>query len=48
MQPAAASAPADSQTPDYIDELETLNEMRAKGVLTDEEFTTKKQQIFGT
>jgi len=37
---------ADAQ-PDYLYELERLSELHAQGILTDEEFTTKKAQLLG-
>jgi hypothetical protein len=52
-------APADEQAyeetdeqaapeePSYIAELEQLADLKAKGVLTDEEFAAKKQQLLG-
>jgi hypothetical protein len=50
-QPAAqaaepASAPAAAQ-PDYVSELERLAQLRDQGILTDDEFEAKKQQILG-
>jgi hypothetical protein len=41
---AAAVAPAE---PDYAAELEKLADLRAQGILTDEEFDAKKKQILG-
>jgi hypothetical protein len=43
---AAAGAPAEPE-PSYIDELERLAALRDQGVITDEEFTTKKEQLLG-
>ena len=37
---------ADAQ-PDYLYELERLAELHEQGILTDEEFTTKKAQLLG-
>jgi predicted Zn-dependent peptidase len=37
---------ADAQE-DYIEELERLAELNKQGILTDEEFTTKKKQLLG-
>jgi len=42
----AASEKADAQ-PDYIEELERLAELNQQGILTDEEFAAKKQQLLG-
>ncbi len=39
-----AAAPA---TPDYAAELEQLAQLKAQGILTDEEFEAKKKQILG-
>jgi Short C-terminal domain len=41
---AAATAPAQ---PDYTAELEQLAQLKAQGILTDEEFEAKKKQILG-
>jgi hypothetical protein len=41
-QQAAAPAP-----PDYTAELEQLAQLKAQGILTDEEFEAKKKQILG-
>ncbi len=38
---------ADAQEDDYIKELERLSDLRDKGIITDEEFGTKKQQLLG-
>ena len=43
-QAAAAAAPAQ---PDYTAELEQLAQLKAQGILTDEEFEAKKKQILG-
>ena len=42
--PAPAAAPAE---PDYMAELEQLAQLKAQGILTDEEFEAKKKQILG-
>jgi hypothetical protein len=42
--PAAAAAPA---APDYAAELEQLAQLKAQGILTEEEFEAKKKQILG-
>ena len=45
QQPAAQqAAPA---APDYAAELEQLAQLKAQGILTDEEFEAKKKQILG-
>ena len=36
---------ADAQGDDYIEELERLADLHEKGILTDEEFETKKKQL---
>lgn len=36
---------ADAQEDDYIDQLERLAQLRDQGILTDEEFETKKKQL---
>ena len=43
-QAAAAAAPAE---PDYTAELEQLAQLKAQGILTEEEFQAKKKQILG-
>ena len=43
-QQAAAAAPAQ---PDYAAELEQLAQLKAQGILTEEEFEAKKKQILG-
>lgn len=43
-EPAPAAAPAQ---PDYVAELEKLAKLREQGILTDEEFAAKKQQLLG-
>jgi putative oligomerization/nucleic acid binding protein len=42
--PAAPAAPA---APDYADELQKLAELKAAGIINDEEFEAKKKQILG-
>jgi hypothetical protein len=48
-QQAAAqqAAPAAPAAPDYAAELEKLAELKAQGILTEEEFQAKKAQILG-
>jgi predicted Zn-dependent peptidase len=43
-QQAPAAAPA---APDYAAELEQLAQLKAQGILTEEEFEAKKKQILG-
>ena len=45
-QQAAAAQAAPGQ-PDYTAELEQLAQLKAQGILTDEEFEAKKKQILG-
>jgi hypothetical protein len=46
--PAAtpAAAPAGEST-DYLEEIEKLDELRKKGIITDEEFEAKKKDLLG-
>ena len=39
--------PAASEEPDYAAELEQLAQLKAQGILTEEEFEAKKKQILG-
>lgn len=43
----AATPPSAGGEPDYISQLERLAELKEKGILTEEEFQAKKQQILG-
>jgi putative oligomerization/nucleic acid binding protein len=43
-QQQQAAAPAE---PDYVAELEQLAQLRAQGIITDEEFAAKKAQLLG-
>ncbi|MCZ7589845.1 MAG: SHOCT domain-containing protein [Gaiella sp.] len=45
-QQAAASA-AQPATPDYTAELQQLAQLKAQGIITEEEFEAKKRQILG-
>jgi hypothetical protein len=45
QQPAAQ--PAAAAGPDYAAELEQLAQLKAQGILTEEEFEAKKKQILG-
>lgn len=44
---AAAAAPAEPAQPDYAAELEQLAQLKAQGILTEEEFEAKKKQVLG-
>lgn len=44
---AAPAAGGPAATPSYIEELRQLGELRDQGILTDEEFEAKKQEILG-
>jgi membrane protease subunit (stomatin/prohibitin family) len=44
QQQYAAAAPAE---PDYVAELERLAQLKAQGILTEEEFAAKKAQLLG-
>ena len=46
-EPAPAAAPAAPAAPDYAAELQKLAELKAAGVINDEEFEAKKKQILG-
>ena len=43
----AAAAPVAPAEPDYAAELEQLAQLKAQGILTEEEFEAKKRQILG-
>jgi predicted Zn-dependent peptidase len=43
----AAPPPAEPAAPDYAAELEQLAQLKAQGILTEEEFEAKKKQILG-
>ena len=45
--PAQAPPPAAPAEPDYATELQKLAELKAAGVINDEEFEAKKKQILG-
>ena len=47
MAAQQAAAPAEPAAPDYAAELEQLAQLKAQGILTDEEFEAKKKQILG-
>jgi Short C-terminal domain len=42
-----AAAPAASAEPAYMAELEQLNQLKKQGILSEEEYAAKKQQILG-
>ena len=44
---AAQAPPAAPAAPDYAAELEQLAQLKAQGILTEEEFEAKKKQILG-
>ena len=46
-QQMAAAQPAAQAQPTYAAELEQLAQLKAQGILTDEEFEAKKKQILG-
>ena len=43
----AQPAPAAPAEPDYMAELEQLAQLKAQGIITDEEFEAKKKQLLG-
>jgi hypothetical protein len=42
-----AAAPAQPAEPDYVAELERLAQLKAQGIVSEEEFAAKKQQLLG-
>ena len=44
---AAPAAPATQEEPAYMAELEQLNRLKEQGILSEEEYAAKKQQILG-
>lgn len=46
-EPAPAPAPAAPAQTDYAAELQKLAELKAAGIINDEEFEAKKKQILG-
>jgi hypothetical protein len=44
---AAPAAPAEPAEPDYAAELEKLAQLKAQGIISEEEFEAKKKQILG-
>ena len=47
QQAAAPAAPAAPAEPDYAAELEQLAQLKAQGIITEEEFEAKKKQVLG-
>jgi hypothetical protein len=45
---AAPAAPASSSTDDMLAQLKSLGDLKAQGVLTEEEFAAQKAKILGT
>ena len=45
--PPPEAAPAAAAEPDYMAELEQLAQLKAQGILTEEEFAAKKKQLLG-
>jgi hypothetical protein len=43
----AAAAPAAPAEPDYMAELEKLAQLKAQGIISEEEFEAKKKQLLG-
>jgi Short C-terminal domain len=43
----ATAAPAQPAEPDYVAELERLAQLKAQGIVTEEEFAAKKAQLLG-
>ena len=44
---AQAQAPMQAAEPDYTAELEQLAQLKAQGIITEDEFQAKKKQILG-
>jgi hypothetical protein len=44
---APAPAPAAAGEPDYMAEIEKLGQLKAQGIITEEEFQAKKKQVLG-
>jgi Short C-terminal domain len=47
QQQAAPAAPAQPAEPDYVAELERLAQLKAQGIVSEEEFAAKKAQLLG-
>jgi hypothetical protein len=46
-EPLQYDAPAAAAAPDYTAEIEQLAQLKAQGILTEDEFQAKKKQILG-
>ena len=46
-EPMQSDAPAEPAAPDYTAEIEQLAQLKAQGILTEDEFQAKKKQILG-
>jgi hypothetical protein len=46
-QQAAMQQQAAPQEPDYVAELEKLAQLKSQGIISEEEFAAKKQQLLG-
>ena len=46
-EPLQYEAPAPPAAPDYATEIEQLAQLKAQGILTEDEFQAKKKQILG-
>jgi hypothetical protein len=46
-EPLPSEAPAAPAAPDYAGELEQLAQLKAQGIINDQEFEAKKKQILG-
>jgi hypothetical protein len=47
QQQAAPPPAAQPAEPDYVAELERLAQLKAQGIVSEEEFAAKKQQLLG-
>ncbi len=45
--PSAAASPPAAEEPDYAAEIEKLADLKAKGIITEEEFEAKRKQVLG-
>ncbi len=46
-EPGQADTESEEAEPDYLDELERLSKLKDQGVITEEEFEAKKEQLLG-
>ncbi|HLN77757.1 MAG TPA: SHOCT domain-containing protein [Nocardioidaceae bacterium] len=46
--PPAAAPPSAGPTPDMIEQLKQLGELKEQGILTEEEFAAQKAKVLGT